>query len=35
MAIAIARSAAGPELRKGGAHTVVADQQELPGPING
>jgi hypothetical protein len=24
-----------PELRKGGAHTGVADQHELPGPING
>jgi hypothetical protein len=33
--MAIARSAAGPELRKGGAHTGVADQHELPGPING
>jgi len=33
-AIAIARSSATPaELRKGGAHTVVADLQELLGPI--
>jgi len=36
MAIAIARSSATPaELRKGGAHAVVADLQELLGPING
>ena len=36
MAIAIARSSATPaELRKGGAQAVVADLQELLGPING
>ena len=36
MAIAIARSAATPaELRRGGAQAVVADLQELLGPING
>ena len=36
MAIAIARSSASPaELRKGGAQVVVADLQELLGPING
>ena len=36
IAIAIARSSATPaELRKGGAQVVVADLQELLGPING
>ena len=36
MAIALARSSATPaELRKGGAQVVVADLQELLGPING
>ena len=35
LAIALARSAPPAELRRGGAHAVVADLQELLGPING
>jgi beta-phosphoglucomutase-like phosphatase (HAD superfamily) len=36
LAVAVARSSATPaELRKGGAQAVVADLQELLGPVNG
>jgi beta-phosphoglucomutase-like phosphatase (HAD superfamily) len=36
VAVAVARSSATPaELRRGGAHAVVADLQELLGPVNG